>query len=564
MLPDLPKDYYLDNVVTLFEHVERLYADILPRQHCDFLQIFAGLPIDAKKLYVRLLNRSHDLFRQGKLNYPEIESIPKSLTQLESFGLIIISPEVETVELIRLFSKAELLATQAKSAELRKFKRDELETYLLSQADSNWLSQLQLGETLLQVLCKDSYLICQMLFFGNLNQSMTDFVLRGLGISQYEKYTIDPSNRPYTCEFDIQQHWLLHKIYCLMKTAEPDDIDTLQICFDSLPTDLARDSALFRNTERIKIDIARQFERLGHLSLALQHYRQCYLPPSRERSARILNSQGHVEASLALCDAIIQRSLGDEELQFGYNFGARLIKQLNKQPAQIKPMDSVLDRYPVFKKKQYQHKPNLIELELPQQKGVEQAVADYYQRQNPNNLCYFAENSLFTGVLGLLIWDVIFAPVSGAFYNPFQHRPSDFYAFDFIQKRTSEFSGIWAAISDNEDILDHVKKYWDQKQGLKNPLVHWSSLNLEIIELALSRIDYQHWLVIFDRILLDLRNNRSGFPDLILFPAQGGYQLIEVKGPGDTLQKNQQRWMQFFFEQNIGHAVARVSWHADE
>jgi hypothetical protein len=65
MLPDLPKDYYLDNVVTLFEHVERLYADILPRQHCDFLQIFAGLPIDAKKLYVRLLNRSHDLFRQG-------------------------------------------------------------------------------------------------------------------------------------------------------------------------------------------------------------------------------------------------------------------------------------------------------------------------------------------------------------------------------------------------------------------------------------------------------------------------------------------------------------------
>lgn len=564
MLPDLPQGYYLDNVVTLFEHVERLYADILPRQHCEFLQVFSGLPVDAKKLYARLLNRSHELFRQQKLNYPEIESIPGALTQLDSLGLITINPEIEAAELIRLFNKSELLATQGKSTDLRKLKRDELENYLLTQTDSDWLSQLQLGETLLQVLCKDSYLICQMLFFGNLNQSMTDFVLRDLGISQYEKYTINPSNRPYTCEFDIQQHWLLHKVYCLMKLAEPDDIDTLQTCFASLPTDLKIGSALFRNTERIKISIARQFERMGNLSLALEHYYQCYLPPSRERSARILNMQGHVEASLDLCEAIIQQPLGDEERQFAYHFGARLIKQLNKKSDQKKQAGVILDRYPTFKRKRYQHKPHVIELELPQQKSVELAVADYYLSQNPNHQCYFAENSLFTGVLGLLIWDVIFAPVSGAFYNPFQHRPSDFYTIDFMQKRTTEFADIWTEITSNADILNHVKKYWDKKQGLKNPLVHWSWLNLDIIELALSRIDYQHWSVIFDRILLDLRNNRTGFPDLILFPEQGGYQLIEVKGPGDTLQKNQQRWMQFFFEQNIDHAVARVRWQASE
>jgi hypothetical protein len=65
---------------------------------------------------------------------------------------------------------------------------------------------------------------------------------------------------------------------------------------------------------------------------------------------------------------------------------------------------------------------------------------------------------------------------------------------------------------------------------------------------------------IFDRILLDLRNNRAGFPDLVLFPATGGYQLVEVKGPGDSLQKNQHRWMQYFFEYDIPHNIARVSW----
>ena len=67
-------------------------------------------------------------------------------------------------------------------------------------------------------------------------------------------------------------------------------------------------------------------------------------------------------------------------------------------------------------------------------------------------------------------------------------------------------------------------------------------------------------MVIFQRILQDLRNNRSGFPDLVRFPAQGGYQLIEVKGPGDSLQKNQQRWLQFFARHDIPHCLARVTW----
>ena len=40
-------------------------------------------------------------------------------------------------------------------------------------------------------------------------------------------------------------------------------------------------------------------------------------------------------------------------------------------------------------------------------------------------------------------------------------------------------------------------------------------------------------------MLADLRNNCSGFPDLILF-RDGQYELVEVKGPGDRLQINQE------------------------
>ena len=67
-------------------------------------------------------------------------------------------------------------------------------------------------------------------------------------------------------------------------------------------------------------------------------------------------------------------------------------------------------------------------------------------------------------------------------------------------------------------------------------------------------------IALFERLLSDLRYHRTGLPDLIHFPHDGGYRLIEVKGPGDRLQKNQQRWMAFFARQDIPHRVAQVSW----
>ena len=164
---------------------------------------------------------------------------------------------------------------------------------------------------------------------------------------------------------------------------------------------------------------------------------------------------------------------------------------------------------------------------------------------------------MFNSVLGLLIWEAIFAPVEGAFYNPFQYRPSDFYHDDFVEKRQSIFKQIWSSINSNDDIRRRITECWQRKQGIANPLVDWYNLNLDIIELALQRITHPHWLALFER---HLRNNRAGFPDLIVFPPDYGYLLVEVKGPGDTLQKNQQRWMQYFAEQDIPHLVARVNW----
>ncbi|MBT3204583.1 MAG: hypothetical protein HOM14_20040 [Gammaproteobacteria bacterium] len=88
MSTDLPESYYLDNVTTLFTHVENVYSDILDVDYLGFLKCFSALPEDSKKLYIRLLNRNNEWYRLSKLDYSEIDSITEAIQPLQACDLI--------------------------------------------------------------------------------------------------------------------------------------------------------------------------------------------------------------------------------------------------------------------------------------------------------------------------------------------------------------------------------------------------------------------------------------------------------------------------------------------
>jgi len=551
MQPDLPETYYLDNVLTLFAHVRRVYADILDPEPLQFLAQFAALGADASKLCIRLLNRSHDCYRISKLGYNEIVSLQTAISELAQSGFIELNAEIDRSALLSLYTLAELRALMSDYPPLNAFgklRRSELESALIESAGDEFFERLQQQDDLLQLQHRDEYLLCQMLFFGNLNQSMTDFVLNDLGLNQFESYPVDPEHRPYRSSIEIRQHWLLYQLQALFELADNCDRRQLHDLSQMIPDDIDPQAPGFRKSEQLRYEIARQLERLGDLKTASRHYRRCLLPPSRERRARIHEQRGKVHKALELCYQIIEQPVDEQELQFACQFALRLCRRHD-----LIPLESVTQLH-------ISHRPQIVDLELDYHESVELAVARYYNAADASGHCHYIENSLFNGVLGLLIWEVIFAPLPGAFYNPFQYRPSDFYAHDFCTRRSRLLAEIWVGIDSNDDIWRIIEPRWRLKQGLMNPLVNWQALDLDLIRLALERIDHAHWRAIFERILQDLRNNRAGFPDLVYFPATGGYCLVEVKGPGDSLQKNQQRWMQFFQAHGIAHRLDRVSW----
>ena len=206
MPPELPPTYYLDNVHTLFTHVEQLYSDLLDPDTLDFLQRFDSLGTDARLLCVRLLNRSGDCFRLSKLDYAEIDSIEAAIDELRQQGFIEYNAPLEAETLLSLFTLNELRDTIGEFPDLAagaRLRRGELEAYLLEHAGESFMTCLQQRDDWLLLYHRDEYQLCQMLFFGNLNQSMTDFVLSDLGLNRFEDYRIDPDHRPYRSREEI-------------------------------------------------------------------------------------------------------------------------------------------------------------------------------------------------------------------------------------------------------------------------------------------------------------------------------------------------------------------------
>ena len=153
-----------------------------------------------------------------------------------------------------------------------------------------------------------------------------------------------------------------------------------------------------------------------------------------------------------------------------------------------------------------------------------------------------------------------FNPVPGAFFHPFQSGPADLHHPQFRCRRRAEFDAGFQALADGKHRARILARY-REKSGRLSPFVHWGRLSEALLAQALDCLPADHLALCFERLLADIAANRAGLPDLIQFwPAQRRYRMVEVKGPGDRLQDNQRRWLDFFIARDLPVAVCQVTW----
>ena len=560
MPEQLPEGYHLENFLSLMRFVRHQYADLLTAEEREYADNFELLPQQSQSLYVRLILRKGPVFRSDKLSYADIDDIKASAVCLRDFDFIDQRADID--ERIALHTKVELLRWLPTQTNAKLLKRPALLDLIRSDVD---VLQQQLSFEIYRPLGAELILRYRLLFFGNLNQDFSEFVLTDMGMLRYENYSIDSRYRLFDSRAEVEQLWRHYQLreQCGQMIAQQSFQQLSQVVNDGLQLasgDMPTLMSLGRRSDRLRNYVARHLER-QHLDLqALALYRLSSATPARERRVRLLKKHGAMTAGLALCEEMQASPIDEEELDVATRLGHALAMKVRgeSQFAQV-PLE---------------YNSLSLQFDKPLSKGlrVEELVRRWFEDNTEADgqiwRSFYVENGLIPSLFGLCFWDIIFAPIKGAFVNPYQRGPLDLFTPVFLQAREAEVNRRFFELSSNAAIKSRALSSYQQKRGTANYLVRWDCLSSELLELALTCIPYTDLLVIFRRLLFDLRNNRSGFPDLICFNCDEknghSYLMVEVKGPGDKLQNNQKRWIKTFSSNEIPFQLAHVSWVANE
>ncbi|WP_404369052.1 VRR-NUC domain-containing protein [Marinobacter sp.] len=523
------------------------HADLLLTDEVERIRAFQQLPWPSQALLARLVMRTGDVFRTGKLQYSELECpMDQATGPLLRGGWLDSNPLLTLDTLFRLLSRAECLEAFGARLENRGVSHKATKKVLYEaladryqQADTlaNWWPEAP--DRVVELTCSGFFRRLRLMFFGNLRQDWSEFVLAELGYQNYETVLFSPQSRAFQHRSEVDIY--LHLQDCRDRLESGEAAASV---WPEIPCAVTDNPWLESRRGRLLFELGRLAERAGNPDLALQAWRESRHREARLRQLRLMERRGEYEQAWALAtEAVEDPRTGAESRGL-----ARLLHRLGKKvgapsgtssrPPQIPRLDLCLAK--------------------PAASSVEWAVLEHLSE--PGAPVFYVENMLVNGLFALLCWPALYAPLPGAFFHPFHAAPADLHREDFVSRRSELFEDCLASL-DSGLYRERILATWAEKQGTASPFLHWSLLTREVIGMALDCIPAKHLRACFERMLDDLKTHRSGLPDLVQFrPGRREYRLIEVKGPGDRLQDHQRQWLEFGMEQGIDLAVCYVTW----
>lgn len=536
--------YYLHNFQRALAWVSDRYADLLDEDDCRFLTHFAALPQASQALMVRMLMRRGPWFRASRLTYEEIPAVEEAAGPLEALGWLDRRAPMALDELFVLLTKPELCRVFASHAAARPGvrKADMLESLRADLTHARpfceWAPQS--AEAVWRVMVSDRCERLRLMFFGNLHQDWSEFVLADLGVFHYETVPFDAASRAFQTRADVDCYLALHACrQALDEGAAVDDLlQAAQAC-------ISGNAWLEKRRAKVLLRIGQACERAQDWEAAQRVYAACGYPGARHRRIRVYERMRRFEDAMALARQAASAPESEEESQRVARMMPRLRRGLG-QGAGARAAAPILPR-------------TELALARPAQpSAVEYVTRDHLHHDDAP--VHYVENALINSLFGLLCWPAVFAPLPGAFFHPFQRGPADLEAPDFHARRQAQFEACLALL-DTPAYRDVILQRYADKAGLQSPFVFWGALSEPLLAQALDCLPAAHLKLFFTRLLRDVKGNRTGLPDLVRFwPAERRYELIEVKGPGDKLQDNQIRWLQYCVAHGMPVRVCHVSW----
>jgi hypothetical protein len=543
-LPVLEPFYYLKNFELVLATMHARYADLLDPVELRFINELPRMPRGSRALLARMVMRRGDLFKASRLKYAEIGDARTAAAPLVAAGWVTDRPMLRIDELQRILTKRELAVCLRIPRRYAAWRKPDLVAMLAARFSeprtfADWCPS---ADDCVYALAVGP--ICErfrLMFFGNHRQDWSEFVTADLKIFNYEKVERTLQSRPFQTRAQIESFRRLQHCSDLFRGGLPLD-ELLRI----VPPVIEDSGWLEDRRQRLLFHIAREYERAGDSATALRMYLNCTHRGARTRAIRLKSRARDWEAARALCLAAQKSPESEAELQYIRRILPRAHRKLGiacdagYAPPVIPEFEILLDAAPAG--------------------AVEYRVRDHLARLADGTTVRYVENGLINSLFGLLCWPAIFAPVPGAFFHDFHRGPADLASGNFFRRRQREFQECLALLECGR----HGQAIWntfDRKRGIQSPFVRWQTLDRTLLRWALDCLPAGHLRLWFEWIVRDVKENRSGFPDLVQFwPAERKYRMIEVKGPGDRVQDNQRRLLEYCASHQMPVAVCHVRW----
>ncbi|MEM7217616.1 MAG: VRR-NUC domain-containing protein [Pseudomonadota bacterium] len=526
-----PPQYYADNLLAVVLHIERYQHSLMGPLGSRLIDTLKGLSSDGLRLFARLLMRSTPVIRTDSLHYAEIEDPQAALAELEHRDLIESQAPVPADALLARLKTAEireLFAQRLPEPPPRQTTKARLVATLLSQFDDAEICRhaaTQFGW--LRLTAADAVAELRLIYFGDEYRDFTEFVMRDLGITAFETYDFDTASHAFADPAEQGRYRELTQLARLPLARRASALDwLLSACRDGRYAG----RALERRRDRLLIAWGRDFERLEADTFALGCFQHAYLHPAREREVRTRKRRG--EDVTALLETLRTQPRSAEERLFAERFGRRSAA--------------------VWPETQWRSL-------TPKVERVEARVASLLTANGGQ--AWHVENALLPTLLALAFWPVLFAPVEGMFTHPFQRGPRDLFWPDFRSRRAAAIDTRFDELAAPGALWRAIGETARDKWGYACALVHWRRDLPQLLDIAQRCMTPGRLLAVFDTMLDDLAQARSGLPDLFVYYGAGErerFEFVEVKGPGDSLQPNQRVWLERLISQGLPCRVLRL------
>ena len=508
-----PPNYYAQNLKVLVNFILEQYDDLLDKSELDCANTILDISTDGLRLLARIVSRKGPVFFVNQLNYDEVEDRAASLMELESRDLISMNQCLPAEEVLARVTIPQLRSIFPNVPRVSPKSRL-IDSIVESESENSVLDDLKREMPWFCLSHPETLDLFRLLFFGDRVADLSSFVVRDLGVVEYEDYQLSRTHRQFAnrAELDSYLDWI-----SVSDAIHEDDtsrtIDLANGYIEALSAE-QENRTIERFRSRILNSLGRMLERAEQPRLAIKAYRRSSLHPARERIVRVLHRSRRRQAAETLQDRIVENPWSREEEQFGKHFPSRR-RRTNK---------FVVDKVDI------QENPDLpIEQYALQLLCKEGAVGGHL------------ENALPLTLFGLVYWDWLFASVPGAFTNPFQTAPRDLFWSEFVEVRQRHCED---PLNSRVSLITRVLETAKAKRGKANRLVSWDLFPESRLEHIVEALGESALTSLTNIVKSDLRQFRSGFPDLTVIDSNGRFEFIEVKAPGDQIQRNQRIWLE--------------------